>query len=116
MSPKVIALTTMGPDHLTLSGAILDKIAAQPYREIAAQTVHTIDISDEGRRWSLVISRSCLCIFPVLQVDYLADSAQALRNAFAQDAEATRKMEDALKIFDEMEQKTKTLIRAQLSS
>ena len=49
-------------------------------------------------------------------MDYLANGAEALREALAQDAEATRKLADALKIFGEMEEKTKALLRAKLSS
>lgn len=49
-------------------------------------------------------------------MDYLANGAEALREALAQDAEATRKLADALKIFGEMEEKTKALLRAKLES
>ncbi|GJE86114.1 transaldolase family protein [Phanerochaete sordida] len=96
---EALALTALKPDHLTLSGAILDKLAAEPPKDLGAQTITTIDVSDE-----------------VLQTDFLANGGEALRIAFEQDAEATRKLADALLIFDEMEQKTKALIRAQLSS
>ena len=47
-------------------------------------------------------------------VDYLVDHAEALRKALAADSEATRKLADALKIFGEMEEKTKELIRKEL--
>lgn len=52
----------------------------------------------------------------VHDTDFLANDADALRKALAADAEATRKLADALKIFDEMEQKTKELARKELTA
>ena len=52
----------------------------------------------------------------VEKTDCLANGGDALRKSLAADAEATRKLADALKIFAEMEQKTKELIRKQLGS
>ena len=49
-------------------------------------------------------------------VDYLAGRASALKDALAVDAEASRKLAEALKIFGEMEERAKELIRMQLSS
>ena len=48
------------------------------------------------------------------KTDYLVNGADALKQALAADAESTRKLADALKIFDEMEQKTKELIKKEL--
>ena len=48
--------------------------------------------------------------------DYIANNAAALREAIAADAETTRKLADALKIFGEMETKLKELLRAVLVS
>ena len=48
--------------------------------------------------------------------NYLENGATALREAIATDAETTRKLTDALKIFGEMETKTKELVRAALRS
>lgn len=52
----------------------------------------------------------------VEKTDFLANGGVALREALAADAEATRKLADALKIFSDMELKTKELIHKQLSS
>lgn len=49
--------------------------------------------------------------FPV----YLASSAAPLREALAADAESTRKLADALKIFGELENKLREHIRAELA-
>ena len=49
-------------------------------------------------------------------VDYLANDAAVFKEALAADAEATRKLADALKIFGEMEQRTKDLITVELGS
>lgn len=49
----------------------------------------------------------------VPEVDYLANGAALLKEALASDAEVTRKLGDALKIFDEAEVKTKAYIRVQ---
>lgn len=51
----------------------------------------------------------------VEKTDFLANGGDALKESLAADAEATRKLADALKIFAEMELKTKELIRKQLS-
>ncbi len=48
--------------------------------------------------------------------NFLENNGSALREATAADAETTRKLADALKIFGEMEAKTKELIRAVLSA
>ena len=52
----------------------------------------------------------------VEKTDFLANGGDALRVSLAADAEATRKLADALKIFADMELKTKELIRKQLTS
>ena len=52
----------------------------------------------------------------MVQTDYLADGAKALKSAIAEDAEAARKLSEALSIFDEQEKLLKELIKAQLSS
>ena len=48
--------------------------------------------------------------------DYLVNDAALLIEYFVRDTEASRKMADALKIFDDAEQQTKVLIRKELSS
>jgi len=42
--------------------------------------------------------------------DYLANDGTLLKQSLARDAETTRKLEDALQLFDECEKKTKELI------
>lgn len=52
----------------------------------------------------------------MLEADWLGNDAQVLKDAIAKDAEATRKLADALTIFDGMEKKTTTLIKELLSA
>ena len=52
----------------------------------------------------------------VKTTNYIENNGAALREALAADAETTRKLADALKIFGEMEDKTKELIRAALQA
>lgn len=47
-----------------------------------------------------------------LATDYLASSGAALKAALAADAESTRKLADALKLFDDCERQTKEFILA----
>ncbi|KAJ3553040.1 hypothetical protein NM688_g3833 [Phlebia brevispora] len=96
---EVVALVSLQPDHLTLSGAVLDKLASTTEDvKIDAVSETEVEQSADG------------------DINFLADNGSALREALAADAEATRKLADALKIFDEMEQRTKELIKTQLSA
>ena len=49
---------------------------------------------------------------PSPATDYLASSGAALKAALAADAESTRKLADALKLFDDCERQTKEFILA----
>lgn len=52
----------------------------------------------------------------MFEADWLGNDAQTLKDAIANDAEAARKLTDALTIFDGMEQKTTVLIKELLSA
>ncbi|TRM57518.1 hypothetical protein BD626DRAFT_551122 [Schizophyllum amplum] len=84
------------PAHLTISGGILDQLAVLP------------EVSQERLTAPPVPSYSA----DLLEVQYLADNAAKLKDALASDAETTRKLADALKLFDECEKKTKEYILA----
>ncbi|KAI0655083.1 hypothetical protein C8Q70DRAFT_442119 [Cubamyces menziesii] len=100
---EVLALVTLKPDHLTLSGAVLDQLAA------AESAVGTgADAVPESAPVGAQKEPDAK------NINYLENGAAALREAFAHDAEASRKMADALKIFGEMEEKTKELLRVAL--
>ncbi|KAI0669894.1 aldolase [Trametes maxima] len=103
---EVLALVSLGPDHLTLSGAVLDQLAAAEDTAAAAAPSGAPKSSEENKKGADLAD--------VKGTDYLADEGAALRDAFAADAEASRKMADALRIFGEMEGKTKELLRAAL--
>ncbi|KAI0365251.1 aldolase [Pilatotrama ljubarskyi] len=94
---EVLALVSLRPDHLTLSGAVLDQLAA-------AATEGPDAVPEDPKPHHAE------------NINYLENGAAALREAFAADAEASRKMADALRIFGEMEAKTKELLRAALQA
>lgn len=50
------------------------------------------------------------------KTDFLINNAEALEKALRADPEATRKLADALKIFGEMEQKTRDIIVDKIGS
>ncbi|CCM07099.1 uncharacterized protein FIBRA_09426 [Fibroporia radiculosa] len=102
-STEVIALASLQPDHLTLAGAVLDQLAA-------ASNVKLLDEPNTHASLSINTTSNGASYGK----DFLADGASALRQALAADAEATRKLADALKIFGEMEQKTRELVRKEL--
>ncbi|KAI0778190.1 hypothetical protein BD413DRAFT_507413 [Trametes elegans] len=168
---EVLALVSLSPDHLTLSGAVLDQLAAAegPAELDTAPQPHHPDVSlgtapvsgkepagkskggctvlyefcgppRAGTERIPAVSFSCLYIYIYIysfcgwsgvwrlldvwavaepdarSVNYLENGAAALRDAFTADAESSRKMADALKIFGEMETKTKELLRAALQA
>ncbi|KAI0318079.1 aldolase [Amylostereum chailletii] len=94
---EVIGLITLQPDHLTLSGTILDSLAALPEAALPEPLLLSTPAAND-----------------VVETNYLADGGAQLRDALAADAETSRKLDDALKIFGDMEAKLKALIRSQL--
>ncbi|KAF7791855.1 hypothetical protein EIP86_002879 [Pleurotus ostreatoroseus] len=94
----VIALASLSPDHLTLSGSVLDQLAAAPATEIKVLPIKTTEEVPDN------------------DPDYLTNGAAAFKEALAADEEASRKLADALKIFGEMEQRTRDLIKVELGS
>ncbi|KAI0793499.1 aldolase [Abortiporus biennis] len=88
---ETVALASLKPDHLTLSGSVLQQLADSHEDIQAALAAGPTDVSSSN-------------------TDYLANGGNALKDALAADAEATRKLADALKIFNDMEQKTRKLI------
>ncbi|KAJ6616411.1 aldolase [Mycena sp. CBHHK59/15] len=88
---QVIALVSLSPNHLTLSGAVLDALAGLP--SLAPEAF--------GARLYL----------PPRRIDYLANGGALLAEALAGDAEVQRKLADALAIFGEKEKETRQLVR-----
>lgn len=144
---QVLALVSLNPDHLTLSGAVLDQLAAAQSVEAADQEPkpHHIELDLESgpttadgsgaqngeapRRLTSEAfeartgPKEILTTPPwtrtgpdVKSTDFLENGAAALRESISADAETARKLADALKIFGEMEVKTKELVRAVLQS
>ncbi|KAJ7765938.1 aldolase [Mycena maculata] len=91
---EVVALVSLSPNHLTLSGGVLDALAALPALEPEAFTSPMPPTSS------------------AIQGDYLADNGALLGEALAGDAEVQRKLADALAIFGEKEVETRELVKA----
>ncbi|KAJ6468667.1 hypothetical protein C8R47DRAFT_1151287 [Mycena vitilis] len=91
---EVVALVSLAPDHLTLSGSVLDALAALP-------AVPPESFAPP--------SASAIAAF---KSDYLANDGALFREALAGDAEVQRKLTDALAIFGEKELETRELVKA----
>ena len=144
---QVLALVSLNPDHVTLSGAVLDQLAAAQSVEAADQEPkpHHIELDLEsgpttadgsgaqngeaprrltseafearaGPKETLTTPPWTRTGPDVKSTDFLENGAAALRESISADAETARKLADALKIFGEMEVKTKELVRAVLQS
>ncbi|KXN81703.1 Transaldolase [Leucoagaricus sp. SymC.cos] len=89
---EAIALASLNPDHITISGGILDQLAAHP----AVDEIKSIECTSD--------------VAPFIGKDYLTNGSQLLREAIAADAEIQRKLKDALEIFGDCERKTKEFL------
>ncbi|KAF5351258.1 hypothetical protein D9756_008466 [Leucocoprinus leucothites] len=89
---EVVALASFQPHHITISGGVLDQLAALPTIREIEPTPCTTDIAS------------------FLGKNYLADGGQLLREAITTDVETQRKVTDALAIFDDCERKTKEFL------
>ncbi|KAH9937687.1 aldolase [Fomitopsis serialis] len=114
-STEAVALASLRPDHLTLAGGVLDQLAAAQSPAEGADNPKPMYPQVDLQTPPAVVNGASENGPTVEKTDFLANRADALRQALAADAEATRKLADALKIFGEMELKTKDLIRKQLS-
>ncbi|KAH7911173.1 aldolase [Hygrophoropsis aurantiaca] len=101
MNKNVIGLARLRPNHLTISAQVLDAMAL-PGSEVSDNELAPAQID--------IVTRN-----EVITTDYLDNGAAALRQAIANDAEATRKLKDALLIFGKKEDETKAFIRAYLT-
>ncbi|KAJ7816534.1 hypothetical protein B0H14DRAFT_2844698 [Mycena olivaceomarginata] len=96
----VIALVSLSPDHLTLSGGVLDALAALP--ALAPESFS---------------SPPDPALPPSLNgIDYLANDGALLREALAADTEVQRRLVDALRIFGEKEMETREVVRGFVGS
>lgn len=95
---EVVALTSLGPDHLTLSGGVLNQLKQSP-KETHLQTLQSTKAGQAT---------------PV-QGDFLADGGKLLTEALKKDVEASRKLKDALELFAMMEEKTFELIKREIA-
>ncbi|TFL06286.1 aldolase [Pterulicium gracile] len=98
LSDEVVAVVSLRPHHITLSPTALEQLAALPPSPL-------LELSAVSPTPAMA---------PTEVPDYLADNGAALRAAIAEDADVSRRIADALKIFGEEEAKTKELVRQML--
>jgi len=108
-SAEVVALASLHPDHLTLSGAVLDQLASGTAPQDEPKPHHA-DIPLDVPPAEAHSTQDAA----IHETNFLVNSGGALGDALAAESETTRKLTDALKIFGEMEQKTLDLIRQRL--
>ncbi|TFY83796.1 hypothetical protein EWM64_g207 [Hericium alpestre] len=115
---EVEGLASLGINHITLSGAILDKLAAlsapashpePPAQGTGLQSKLTVTMPvPNAEQWWVHPAPST--------TSYLANGGAQLREALAADIESTRKLDDALKIFIEMEEKLRDIMRKEIAA
>ncbi|KAF9254649.1 aldolase [Marasmius fiardii PR-910] len=95
---EVLGLVSLKPNHLTISGGLLDKLSELP--PVPADSFKTTlqPIIDDAQ----------------LRTDYLANNGEALRIAIMKDEDVLRRVEDAIQLFDEFERKTKEIVKGLL--
>ncbi|KAK1218329.1 hypothetical protein PQX77_019000 [Marasmius sp. AFHP31] len=95
---EVIGLASLRPDHLTISGGLLDKLSEEPPKPEDTFKTSLQPIIDDAE----------------LKTDYLANDGEALRLAIEKDEDVSRRLSDALSLFDDFEKKTKDLVKAMI--
>ncbi|TFK41575.1 aldolase [Crucibulum laeve] len=91
---EAIALASLRPDHITISSAVLDELASSP--AVAPE----------------IMDQAASCFVPSVKgIGYLDNSAVLLKEALMGDHTASKKLVDALSIFEEYEKKTKDFIK-----
>lgn len=112
---EVVAIASFGVHHMTISGPLLKQLSEVP--AIKAEPTHPEFIYDDKS-----LSRDAATKPTTaeqdggnpLTADYLVNSGAALDKVIASNPETKRKLDDALKIFGEMEIKSEKLIKAAL--
>ncbi|KZP13424.1 aldolase [Athelia psychrophila] len=99
---EVIALVSLRPNHLTLSGSVLAGLAG-------ASPVSSAELSERAQFGASAPDTEA-------SVDYLANGAKALQVAIESDVEVSRRLADALVLFAGEEAKTKDIIREKLAA
>uniref|UniRef100_A0A0W0FUW9 Transaldolase n=1 Tax=Moniliophthora roreri TaxID=221103 RepID=A0A0W0FUW9_MONRR len=95
---QVVSLVSLKPDHITISGGLLDRLSQEQPMPAESFTTSLQPKLDEAQ----------------LSKDYLVQSGEALREAIQDDEEVTRKLADALSLFDDFEKKTRELVKTLL--
>ncbi|TFK89194.1 aldolase [Polyporus arcularius HHB13444] len=113
LHPQAVALAATAPEHLTLPAVVLDQLSA-----VTSAEPIPIDpklASASGQSLSLVLCMECVSE-EVKSVKYLDNDAAALKASIAADEQTRVYLADALKIFGDMEAKTREIVRAGLTA
>lgn len=97
---EAVALARLRPHHLTISDKVLALLADAPGRSDDELAAVTLKVTGEKS---------------VFDADYLSNNAAALQIALSTDAETSRKIKEALEIFDQQEEKSIQFLRRVLS-
>ncbi|RPD70191.1 aldolase [Lentinus tigrinus ALCF2SS1-7] len=98
---EAVALAALGPEHLTLPAVVLDQLSA-------ATSAEPIPIDPELASASVSDE--------VKSIKYLDNGAAALKESIASDEQTRVYLADALKVFGDMELKTREIVRAALTA
>jgi transaldolase len=113
---EVIALVSLSPDHLTLSGSVLDALAALPALAADSFTPPPAASFSPPFEGTCDNPRLIRDVFKLMNKrysgDYLANGGALLGEALERDVEVQRKLADALAIFGEKERETRALVKA----
>ncbi|TFK47557.1 aldolase [Heliocybe sulcata] len=96
---EVLALTALGPDHLTLSGGVLTQLKRP---------------TQEGDSDAILLQQPVGKVAPSGH-DLLANNGKLLAETLKADEEASRKLKDALGLFAMMEEKTFELVKREVA-
>ncbi|KAK1227647.1 hypothetical protein PQX77_009349, partial [Marasmius sp. AFHP31] len=113
---EVIGLASLRPDHLTISGGLLDKLSEEPPKPVDTFKTSLQPIIDDAERkpQKVPLNRTQEAHSYLVKTDYLANDGDALRLAIEKDEDVSRRLSDALSLFDDFEKKTKDLVKAMI--
>jgi transaldolase len=98
---EAVALARLRPHHLTISDRVLTLLANAP--GVSDDELASVTLKVTGEK-------------SVFDADYLSNNAAALQIALSKDAETSRKIKEALEIFDRQEEDSIQFLRKALSA
>lgn len=97
---EAVTLARLRPHHLTISDRVLALLAVAPGRSDDELAAVTLEVTGEKS---------------MFDADYLSNNAAALQIALSNDAETSRKIKEALEIFDQKEEESIQFLQKALS-